>query len=217
METTVNYARVGAFVIILFILMMVGVIGLSKGFSSGQYTTYQVFMRESISGLSVDAPIEFNGVPIGRVQAIEIDQKDPQVVILLLDVRRLTPITQGTRAMLNTKGLTGIAYLALIDKGTDVRPLIALPGESFPVIKTAPSLLMRFDSTFTEISRSLADVSIAMKLLLDTDNLQSIKHILYNTNIATKNISDITRSVKLNPSILIRGQAPLPLGPGESR
>ena len=98
METTVNYARVGAFVIVLFFLMMAGVIGLSKGLSRGQYTTYQVFMKESISGLSVDAPIEFNGVPIGRLQSIEIDQKDPQVVMLLLDIKNLTPITQGTQA-----------------------------------------------------------------------------------------------------------------------
>ena len=109
METKVNYTMVGLFVIGLFSAIVMSVIWLSAGMTATEYTVYQVLMKESVSGLSIDAPVEFNGVNVGNIKNIEISQKDPQVVIVLLNVKEHTPITVGTRATLNMKGLTGIA------------------------------------------------------------------------------------------------------------
>lgn len=187
METNINYTVVGAFVIALVAAIVMAVIWLSAGFSSkAEFTDYQVFMKESVNGLAVDAAVEFNGVSVGTVKSIEICQEDPQVVILLLSVKDTTPVTQGTRATLNMKGLTGIGYLALIDKGTDTRPLVALEGQPYPVINTAPSLLLRMDTAISKLNESLHQVSISISTLLDTQNLQSIKQILANMQATTQ-------------------------------
>jgi phospholipid/cholesterol/gamma-HCH transport system substrate-binding protein len=243
METNVNYTIVGTFVIVLFAFIVMSVIWLSAGVTATDYTTYQVLMKESVSGLSVDAPVEFNGVNVGSIKNIEISQKDPQVVIILLNVKNNTPITVGTRATLNMKGLTGMAYLALIDKGLDKRLLKKLPRQPYPIINTAPSLLVRFDTGLTQLNDSLHQVSVSIRSLMDQENLISIKKILNNVESVTQslipliqsshnllptvnqtviNLENITRDlvsvsaeIKQNPSVLIRGQQRQALGPGE--
>ncbi|MCD6039831.1 MAG: hypothetical protein K0S27_1231 [Gammaproteobacteria bacterium] len=188
METNINYTVIGVFVILLVAVITLSVIWLSSGFSTDEYTTYQVWMKESVNGLAIDAQVEFNGVDVGTVKSIEISQKDPQVVILLLSVKKNTPITLGTNAMLNMKGFTGIGYIALIDKGTDTRPLKKLSGQLYPVINTAPSLLVRFDTAMTKLNENLHQVSVSIQLLLDQQNLHSIKQILQNMQTATQSL-----------------------------
>ncbi len=191
METNINYTAVGAFVIVLVAAITMTIIWLSAGFSIEQYTNYQVFMRESVNGLGVDSAVEFNGVSVGSVKSIEISQSDPQVVTLLLNVKNNTPVTLGTHATLNMKGLTGIGYLSLIDKGTDTRPLKALPGQPYPVINTSPSLLVRFDTALTELNESLHQVSVSIQSLLDQQNLRSIKQILQNMQATTRSMPQL--------------------------
>ena len=243
METKVNYTMVGLFVIGLFSAIVMSVIWLSAGMTATEYTVYQVLMKESVSGLSIDAPVEFNGVNVGNIKNIEISQKDPQVVIVLLNVKEHTPITVGTRATLNMKGLTGIAYLALIDKGLDTRALQKLPDQSYPIINTAPSLLVRFDTAMTKLNESLHQVSVSIRALLDQENLLAIKAVLKNmqsvtesltpliqstntilpaanqaiTNldVITRNLMGVSAEIKQNPAVLIRGKQPQALGPGE--
>ncbi len=243
METNANYTIVGLFVIVLFAFIVMGMIWLSAGVTATDYTTYQVLMRESVSGLSVDAPVEFNGVNVGSIKNIEISQKDPQVVIILLNVKNNTPITLGTRATLNMKGLTGMAYLALIDKGTDTRSMQKLPGQLYLIINTAPSLLVRFDTAVTKLNDSLHQVSVSIRSLMDEENLLAVKKILNNMQNVTQsltpliqsshnllpaanrtmiNLENITRNlvsvsaeIKQNPAVLLRGQQPQALGPGE--
>jgi phospholipid/cholesterol/gamma-HCH transport system substrate-binding protein len=272
METNVNYTIVGAFVIALTACIILSIIWLSSGLSTDRFTTYQIYMTESVSGLSLDSPVEYNGVNVGAVKSIELNQKNPQLVELLLAIKTATPITQGTSATLNVKGLTGIAYVALQDKGTNTTPLVALQGQDYPVIKTSPSFFLRLDAAVTKLTDSLHQVSTSIRTLLDQENLRSIKEtllnirqitetlagnskqissILHNTAEASKqlmpmmrsgnnamqvfstqtlpsansavadfsaignNLSSVSKELKQNPSVLIRGTTPRPLGPGE--
>src|SRR5688572_1168472 len=123
MDTNVNYTIVGAFVIVLTSFMILGIIWLSSGFGGEEYSTYAVMMQESVSGMSVDSPVEFNGVNVGTIKSIKLEPKNPKLVKILLEVKNDTPITQGTIATIDTKGITGVTFIALKDKSTDLRPL----------------------------------------------------------------------------------------------
>lgn len=272
METNVNYTVVGAFVIVLIAATVLAIIWLSSGFSFEQFNTYMVYMQESVSGLTVDSPVEFNGVNIGTVKSIELNHKNPQLVELLLSVKSTTPVTRGTVATLNSKGLTGINYIALKDKSTDLRKLVAEPGQPYPVIPTAPSLFVRLDTALKQVSNNLRKVSESIQSVLDPENQKSIKETLHNIQEITANLSangdkftkilqntvkasqqfvpvlqstttamktleaqtlpatyrlisnldDVARTLsavatelKQNPSVIIRGKASPPLGPGE--
>jgi len=272
MDTKVNYAVVGTFVIVLLSAIILGIIWLSSGFNVKEYSIYQVNMQEAVTGLSIDAIVEYNGVNVGSVKKIQLHKDDPQSVELLLNVKDGTPITFGTVATLATRGLTGITYIALKDKGTDLRPLSKLENQNYPIIKTTPSLLLQLNTGLQKLTESLSQVSETFKNLFDQQNLQSIKEtlinmrmitanlatndeklneILENTSIAsqrlpaliqssqqtlqafesqtlpktnriignlntiTNNLTGLSDELRDNPSILIRGKQPRPLGPGE--
>jgi phospholipid/cholesterol/gamma-HCH transport system substrate-binding protein len=258
METNVNYTVVGAFVIILVAFLVFGIIWLSSGFSVQTFTTYQIYMQESVTGLSIDAPVEYNGVNVGEVKTIELNRKNPHLVEVLLNIKTNTPITLGTTATLETKGITGIAYIALKDKSTDLTPLKALGNQPYPVIRTTPSLLLRLDTALNKLNDSFSRVSEAVSSLFDPQNQRSIKETLKNIDRITNtlaassqkftillnntaeasqqfsptmtmfstqtipamnnilyNLDSLSADVKNNPSILIRGNAQQPLGPGE--
>lgn len=198
METKVNYTMVGVFVIILFIAIVVAIIWLSSGFSFEKYKTYMVYMQESVSGLSIDSAVEYNGVAVGSVKSIELNHKNPQLVEVLLSIKSQTPITQGTVATLNTRGLTGLAFIALKDKSTDLRPLKAAPGEPYPIISTAPSIFVRLDTALNQLTKSFNSISKSFESLLDKENLSAIKKTLANIQLFTaefaannKNLSEI--------------------------
>ena len=180
METNVSYTIVGAFVLALTTCIILAIIWLSSGLSMDRFMTYEVYMTESVSGLNLDSPVEYNGVNVGSVTSIELDPKNPQVVELLLRIKKSTPITNGTLATLNVKGLTGIGFVALLDKGTNTTPLVAATDQPYPVIKTSPSFFLRVDTALTKLSDSVRHVSDSIRLLLDQENLRSIKESLLN-------------------------------------
>jgi phospholipid/cholesterol/gamma-HCH transport system substrate-binding protein len=265
MDTNVNYTIIGIFVITLTAFVILAVIWLSAGFSIDKYVVYKVYMTESVSGLNIDSPVEYNGVNVGSVKSIELNETNPRLVELLLEIKKTTPITQATIATLNVKGLTGIGYLALQNKEGDNTPLVALQGQEYPVIKTGPSLLLRMDKAITALNESVHQVSESIHMLLDKENLRSIKDTLISiqkitgtwaanteqmntlfhnsanasrqflplmqstsngmqllinqtlpaANDAVANFSAVSRELKQNPAVLIRGKTPRTLGPGE--
>jgi len=273
MDTNVNYAIVGAFVISLIAAITFGMIWLSSGLShGGQYKYYEIFMKESVAGLSIDSVVEFNGVNVGSVKKIEIDSHDPRLVLVVLSVLDTTPVSQGTKATLNSKGLTGVAYVALEDDGSNPKPLVKLHSEPYPIINTAPSFFFRIDTGMKKFNENVTKVTTAIQNLLDQENLQSIREILIdmrhvtrtlagnaeemqtiihntaqasghflpvlqgsqemlrslnsqiipeaakamsNLDLITTNLSSVSREIKDNPAIVIRGRTEQPLGPGE--
>lgn len=180
METNVNYTIVGAFVIILTAAIVFILIWLSSGFSSEKYNIYRVMMREAVSGLNIGAPVEFNGVNVGTVSSIEINRKNPQLVELLLKIKHNTPVTNGTRAKLDIRSLSGTSYMQLEDKGNDMRPLKILAGQKYPIIPTTPSIIVRISSTLTQLTNSFNQISVSIQRLLSKENLISIRESLIN-------------------------------------
>lgn len=196
MDTKVNYAVVGTFVIALIAAIVLSVIWLSSGLNIHEYSIYQVNMEEAVTGLSKDATVEYNGVNVGSVKSITLNKKDPRSVQLLLNIHNDTPITYGTSASLATRGLTGITYIALKDKGNDLRPLQALEGQTYPIISTSPSLLLQLNTGLQKLTDSLAQVSNTFKKLFDQENLVSIKETLINMRKITDTLA--ANNEKLN-------------------
>ncbi len=239
METNVNYTVVGIFVIGLLACIIFAIIWLSAGlFSTESYKIYEINMKESVSGLSVDAPVEYNGVNVGTVSSVQISPAHHSEVQLLIRIKSNTPITEGTRAKLNVRALTGIAFIAMEDKGLDKRPLLRKGKERYPVIETTPSLLLRLDTAVTQLNDSFHQLTTSIHSLLDAQNLKLIKEMLQSSqHIAQllevqtipvmnqaaidfsnvmRNLSELSLEIKQNPSILVRGNAPnQALGPGE--
>ena len=189
MDTKIHYTIVGAFVIFLTSAFILGIIWLSSGFSFAQYNRYVIYMQESVAGLSIDSPVEYNGVNIGSVKNISLNRKDPHQVSVLINIKNEAPITYATVATLNTRGLTGLTYIALKDDGSDMRPLKKEKGQQYPVIQTAPSLFVRLDTALTQLTKNVKQVTESLQSALDPENLQMMKNILNNMNEVTGSLA----------------------------
>lgn len=181
MESKVNLAVIGLFVLILGALLIGGVLWLSGGKSYGKsYDTYLVYMSESVSGLNPDAPVRYRGVQVGGVRDISLAPGNVELVQLTLDIEHGTPVKQDTVAVLQVQGLTGIAHIDLAGGSREALPLQAKPDEKYPVIPTGPSLMLRLDSGITTLLANLNRSSENINALLDEENRAAMHRTLAN-------------------------------------
>jgi phospholipid/cholesterol/gamma-HCH transport system substrate-binding protein len=190
METKVNFAVVGAFVLLLGAALIGGVLWLSSEKSYRKaYDLYLVYMEESVSGLSPDAPVRYRGVQVGRVRHIALARGGVERVQLALDIERGTPIKQNTVAVLRTQGLTGIAHVELAGGSRDSPALQTAPGEDYPVIRTGPSLMVRMDAALTILIGNLTRTSENLNALLDAGNRAALKQTLASLELISRTLA----------------------------
>jgi phospholipid/cholesterol/gamma-HCH transport system substrate-binding protein len=180
----VNYAIVGAFVLVLGAVLIAGLLWLaSGGMLQKRYDLYLAIEDESVAGLNVNAPVKYSGVDVGKVRNIHLDPGNPQRVILLFAIERGTPIKADTVAVLKTQGLTGIAYVELTGGARDAPPLRASAGSKYPVIRTKPSLGARLENVLTNVLAKLDSTSNNINAILSDENQASFRSAL--ADIAT--------------------------------
>lgn len=187
MESKVNYARIGLFVVLLGTALIAVILWLGKRESRRAYDFYDVYVRESVTGLNVNAAVKYMGVNVGFVKEMAVDPEDPQRVRLTLSVARGTPVKEDTVAFLEFQGLTGVAIVNLTSSRRESPPLVAQPGERYPVIKNVPSVYARLDQAFDQIlnNRSLPDLvtnlnqlAVNTQSLVDKENRAAFSRLL---------------------------------------
>ena len=201
MEAKVNFAVVGAFVLVLGAGLIAGVLWFSSGGAYRRaYDTYLIDMGESVSGLNLDAPVKYRGVEVGRVRKMALAPANVRLVQLTLDIERGTPVKQDTVAVLRVQGLTGIAYVELSGGDPDAPALEPRPGEAYPVIRSGPSLMVRMDSAITALLTNVNRTSESMSALMDEDNRREFKQTLAELRILAKTLA--ARSAAIDSALL---------------
>ncbi|MDC4206340.1 MAG: MlaD family protein [Candidatus Manganitrophus sp.] len=122
MEAKVNYARVGLFVVLLGAALVVLLIWLGRRESRQVYDHYDVYVRESVTGLNIGASVKYLGVDIGYLKEMVIDPENPEQLRLTLSVSEETPVKEDTVAFLEFQGLTGVAVVNLAGGGRESPP-----------------------------------------------------------------------------------------------
>jgi phospholipid/cholesterol/gamma-HCH transport system substrate-binding protein len=197
----VNYALVGAFVLTLGALLVAGVLWLASGGAwQAKYDVYQAVEDESVAGLNLNAPVKYNGVDVGKVQAIELDHANPKTVNLFFAIKRGTPVKEDTIAILKTQGLTGIAYVEL-SGGSVASPLLrAAQGATYPVIRTAPSLSARLENVLSSVLAKLDDTSNNINAILSKENQTALRSTLADVAIIARTVA--ARKDSIDTSLL---------------
>ena len=176
METRVNQAVVGAFVLLLGAAGIAAVLWLGSGrLSRKEYVPYLAYFTESVAGLNLHASVKSRGVAVGSVREIALDPANPERVRLVLEVERGTPVKEDTVATLGVLGLTGIAYVELSGGSRGSPALQATPGEAAPVIRTAPSLMWRLDTAGTTLLADLDESTRRVNEVLDEETRATLR------------------------------------------
>ena len=191
MDTKVNYAVVGVFVLALCAVFIAGVLWLAAGSgNSKDYDLYMSVINESVAGLEVDAPVKYMGVDVGKVQKIELDPANPQEVRLLFAIEKATPIREDTEAVLKTQGLTGIAHVELSGSTPGSPLLTAKASDQYPMIRSKPSLSARLENVLTSVLAKLDRTSANIDAMFDDENRQEVKKILASSALVLNTIAD---------------------------
>ncbi|MGL5741825.1 MAG: MlaD family protein [Legionella sp.] len=197
MEAKTNYTIVGVAVLILLLGLVVTMLWLSVGFNQKKYNTYTVYMHEAVSGLTKDAPVKYNGVQVGNVQEIRLNQNDPRQVEILLSIEDGTPITTSTYATLNAQGITGVTYIGLSASTSNLTPIERMPGEPYPVIPSKPSVLNQLDSILKKVSEDIGNVTEEAQRIFNEENAKHINHILSNVDEFSKDLAHNGKNVNV--------------------
>lgn len=171
METRAPYVTTGIFVlaVIATIFGFVYWMHHTSGFTSR--TVYRVQFQRSVSGMLPGAAVLFNGIRVGEVSRLELQQNEPQRIIATIAVTADTPIRADTRANIDFQGLTGVAVIAL-EGGDPMAPRLAASGDQPPIIIADPMAWQ----TVTQAGRAVLQ---RLDSLL-VDNAATVKNVLTN-------------------------------------
>ena len=190
METKVNYALVGGFVLVIGAALIAIVLWLASGGAfQKKYDLYLAIEEESVSGLNLNAPVKYNGVEVGKVRSIRLDPANPELVQLIFAIERGTPIKVDTFAVLKTQGLTGIAYVELGGGARDAPPLLATVEGQYPQIKTKPSLSARLENVLSTALEKLDHMSTSIEALLSAENQAAFTSTLADIAAVSRTIA----------------------------
>jgi phospholipid/cholesterol/gamma-HCH transport system substrate-binding protein len=164
------------FAAVLLIAIVAGAIWYLR--SDSGYTTYQINTEDPVSGLAIDAPIEFHGVDVGKVKTIRL--LSPRSVSIVLSIDKSAPVTSASVATITSRGLatrgyTGYVYISLDDVGIDSQPLTIRPGEPYPMIRTAPSKVITLDTSINQVKDDVQVITALLQSLLDKKTIVSLQ------------------------------------------
>jgi phospholipid/cholesterol/gamma-HCH transport system substrate-binding protein len=194
METRANHVWVGAVTLALVALVAAFIIWISR-LNEGEQRRYDIFFKQSVDGLDKGSGVSFAGVPVGKIENIELWKKDPSFVRVRIGVKKDVPIVVGTTATIQGS-FTGVADIQL-EGAIKGAPPITEPGpEGVPVIPTKQGGLGALLSNAPLLLERLATLTERLNLLLSDDNQKSIRGILANTDRMTGELADASPQVK---------------------
>lgn len=176
-----NFFKVGVFVIISLIILVIGVIifGGQKFFREKYY--FETYFDQSVQGLNVGAPVKVLGVEVGAVSEItfaSVAYKTDFNYILVrgfiypdnfaagrLDTEKKfedrvkNVISEGFRLQLGSQGVTGVAFLNGIFFKSDQYPPYKTDWKpEYIYIPSAPSTITTITDSITELTTSINQI-----------------------------------------------------------
>jgi phospholipid/cholesterol/gamma-HCH transport system substrate-binding protein len=189
------------------LLLLAGVILVAMFLTGGGTTLvdYDIVSTRAVSGLSEQSAVHYQGVPVGKVQLLNLDPSAPGRVHIRVGVAADTPITKATWAELTMQGITGLAIIDLHDDGSSTVRLTA-DGDELPTIPLRPGLFARLSEGGENIMGNLEIISSQLATLLNDQNVRTIQATMHSAAAASASWKDIGEQLepivgKLDPLV----------------
>ncbi|MEL7446563.1 MAG: MlaD family protein [Pseudomonadota bacterium] len=186
METRANHLWVGAVTLVLLALLAAFIIWIAR-LGQGVQNEYDIFFKQSVSGLANGSQVSFAGVPVGQVREIALSDDDPEFVRVRVRVKEDVPVLVGTTATIQAS-FTGVSTI-LLDGARKDAPAItcettACP-EGAPIIPPGTGGLGELVANAPLLLERLATLTEQLNTILGPENQAEIEGILRNTNRLT--------------------------------
>ena len=164
METRANFVLIGSFTLAVIAAAFGFVLWFQSLHTTKARSPLRIVFEGSASGLRNGGSVNFNGIRVGEVVSVKLD--DPRRVVALAMVENAAPIRKDTVVGLEFQGLTGVAAISL--KGGQVAaPPVPLDEDGVPILTADPAALQdvteSIRATLQNVNRVVADNQAAVK------------------------------------------------------
>lgn len=189
METHANYAAVGAFVFAMVLLAFGAVVWLAGGQINAPKSHYLIYFSGLVSGMREGAAVEYNGVPVGKVEDIRIDPDNVALVRTTIAIDPELTIRKDAVATLQSNLLSGVSFVQITGGTQDAPPLKAEGNQRYPVIRSVPSTLASVAASGPELVDKLNATVDRFSALLDEKNREALSESLQNLRVFTAGLA----------------------------
>jgi len=178
METRANYVLIGAFTLAVIAAAFGFVLWFQSLHTTKARSPIRIIFEGPASGLRNGGSVNFNGIRIGEVVSVKLD--NPRRVVALAMVENNAPIRKDTLVGLEFQGLTGVAAISL-KGGAEAAPSVPLDEDGVPVLTADPNALQ----DVTEAIRgTLQNINKVV-----SDNQEAVKNSLHNLEVFSQSLA----------------------------
>lgn len=178
METKANFVLIGAFTLAVVAAAFGFVFWFQNLGAAAQRTPLRIVFEGAASGLRTGGNVNFNGIKIGEVTSIKLD--DPKRVVVITSVDKSAPIRKDLLVGLEFAGLTGVSSISL--KGG------SLEAGGVPTAEDGVPTLTADPNAIQDIGEAVRGVlQNVNKLVLD--NQEALRSSMANIEVFSKNLA----------------------------
>lgn len=155
---------------------------------------YRVVSTAPVSGLNPQAQVRYRGMGVGRVTTIRLDPQDRRRILIDIEVNSDIPVTRGTYAQLGMEGITGIAYVHLLDDSTETAPPPRGPS-GIAELPLKPSFFDTIADGAEGTVRDARELIAAVNAVLTPENRKHIAAMLASLEKVTANLETTTEKL----------------------
>ena len=193
METTRSERiKLGAFMLFCGVLICVFLGYVLKRYLSEQFDNYYTIFDTDVNGLFVDAKVKLNGISVGSVTSITINEQNLNQVVVAFKVTQGTPIKTGTRAGL-TAGMNLTGEKQVILSGGDFNEPNVPEGGLVPA---SVSMFDQITGQVGDIFGKVNPIIDGINRVLSPENAENISNTLKNLEKVTENLSKVTEDLR---------------------
>jgi phospholipid/cholesterol/gamma-HCH transport system substrate-binding protein len=167
---------------------------------------YYVYYTD-VEGLQTSNPVVFNGVTVGRVMAIDVEQDKAQVKVTLAINRKISLNDKSIALMADNGLLGGKMIKLLINKGQAIQDEATLQGEVAQGMVT--SITNKLDPTLRNADSLMVNLTKIVKQFDQTG--QALKTVLASANQTTNGVNGVLASNSKNISAITANASALTL------
>lgn len=146
---------------------------------------------QSVSGLATGSKVSLRGIDVGTVTSMAFDPKDPERILVGIEVDPEAPIYRDATATLEIFGITGLKYLELVPGN----PKLGRPAEG-TVLATRPSQTGNILNMLDTVTQASARVLKNIENLTRQDSRERIDTILADLGRTTRDFSSLSAELR---------------------
>jgi len=179
METRANFVLIGSFTLAVIAAAFGFVLWFQSLHTTKARSPIRIIFEGPASGLRNGGSVNFNGIRIGEVISVKLD--NPRRVVALAMVGNDAPIRKDTLVGLEFQGLTGVAAISL-KGGEEAAPSVPLDEDGVPVLTADPNALQNINRVVS-------------------DNQEAVKNSLHNLETFT---ASLARNAEKIDNVMLR-------------